>query len=196
MLSEPVSMGDIRDAEGFVARTIHNSGRRLARDEFDELKAEGLVILCDLWARFEPHRPGYEKAGRFSGYAAAFLPRRLEDAYNRLHPEHRITRGQDGKREVSYGVAPVSLNGENAPDIGTQINLLGDENFATIDAAVRLLPIQQRLVASGVLCGMERGFSTDEIARLHRPPLDRGDVSRFRSAMASAITQVQRQEAA
>jgi hypothetical protein len=196
LLSEPVTLGDIRDAEGFVARTIHNSGRRLARDEFDELKAEGLVILCDLWDRFEPHRPGYEKAGRFSGYAAAFLPRRLEDAYNRLHPEHRVTRGPDGKREVAYGLAPVSLSGENAPDVGTQINLLGDEQFATVDAAVRLLPIEQRLVASGVISGFEQGYSVDEIARIHRPPLDRSDVSRFRSAMASAITMVQRQEAA
>lgn len=103
------SLLDIDDVEGFVARCLVNSRVRCTRDEHDELLAEGITILYELANRYEPHRPGYSTPGRFSGYAASLLPRRMQDAYYRLHPEHQ-RRNINGKRVREHGEPPISLH--------------------------------------------------------------------------------------
>jgi hypothetical protein len=102
-LATPLRLHDVDDAEGFVAATISRSGIPFDPSEHQELMLEGLAILCELAAKYEPHRPGYKQAGRFSGYAAQFLPRRLGDAWHRLHPNHRyVTDPVTGKRSWHY----------------------------------------------------------------------------------------------
>lgn len=110
LLPAKIRVHDIEDAEGFVAATIERSGIRPAPAEHEELLAEGLAILFELASRFEPQREGYERPGRFSGFAAQFLPRKLGDAWHKLHPEHRYVTGEDGKRRWVYFEAPVSLD--------------------------------------------------------------------------------------
>ena len=112
LLPTKIRLHDIADAEGFVAATIERSGIRPAQPEHEELIAEGLAILYELAAKFEPQREGYDAPGRFSGFAAQFLPRKLGDAWHRLHPEHRyITDPETGKRRWVYFEAPASLDG-------------------------------------------------------------------------------------
>lgn len=115
MLAELVALGDIDDVWNFVAGTLNrferDAGITLEKDERDELQLEGICILFELAGRFEPHRPGYAQAGRFSGYAAMFLPRRLGDAWHRSHPEHKyVTDPQTGKRRWEYLKGTVSLD--------------------------------------------------------------------------------------
>lgn len=110
LLSEKISILDIEDAEGFVAATIVRSKIRCSQHEHEELLTEGLAILFDLARRFEPQREGYERPGRFSGFAAQFLPRKLGDAWHKLHPEHRYVTGEDGKRRWVFFEAPSSLD--------------------------------------------------------------------------------------
>lgn len=83
---------DVTDVEGFVAASLTRSHIITNRDEHDELIAEGITILYELAHRYQPHMPGYTTPGRFSGYAAALLPRRMQDAYYRMHPEHLARR--------------------------------------------------------------------------------------------------------
>jgi hypothetical protein len=116
---------DVRDPSAFVQGTINaftapNAKRGpivLSSDERDELHQEGLAILYRLASIFEPHREGYDQAGRFSGFAAAMLPRKLGDAWHRMHPEHRhVTDQETGKRHWEYTERAVSLEALTAED--------------------------------------------------------------------------------
>ena len=111
MLTTVVVLHDVDDVEAFVQATLNASGIAFERDERDELVLEGLAIMYRLADQFEPHRPGYSQPGRFSGYAAMFLPRRLTDAWHRLHPEHCYVTRPDGGREWYFAEQPVSLDG-------------------------------------------------------------------------------------
>jgi hypothetical protein len=119
MLAELVSLYDVEDVEGFVNATLNRfeegdlpEWAKLSTDERQELVLEGITIMFELAERFEPHREGYAQAGRFSGYAAAFLPKRLGDAWHRLHPEHRyVTDPETGKRGWVYLQPASSLQG-------------------------------------------------------------------------------------
>jgi hypothetical protein len=110
-LRAPVALHDVADIEAFVHATLNDSGIEFATSERDELVAEGLAIMCDLSGRFEPHRAGYEQAGRFSGFAAFYLPKKLAVAWHRLHPEHRYGTDEDGKRCWQYFNTEVSIDG-------------------------------------------------------------------------------------
>lgn len=114
----PIRILDVENAEGFVQRCIDKSQIPYGPDEREELLAEGLTILCALAGKYKPlpMRPGIDKqAGRFSGYAAMFLPRRLGDFWHQSHPEHRyITDAATGKRGWHYGQAAISLDGLNS----------------------------------------------------------------------------------
>jgi len=113
-LSRKTALHDIEDVEAFVNATINawlrKSGVRLDVEDRAELVSEGLLILSQLADHYEPHREGYEQAGRFSGFAAQFLPRRLTDAWHRLNPHHEYKTQPDGSRRWRYNQPAVSLD--------------------------------------------------------------------------------------
>ena len=79
-------------------------------EERDELHREGLAILYQLARRYQPRIGDATQDGRFSGYAAMFLPRKLGDAWHAMHPEHRhLTDKTTGERRWHYGDKAVSL---------------------------------------------------------------------------------------
>lgn len=118
VLATQVRIHDVEDAEGFVAATIERSGIQLSREEHEELLAEGITILYQLAQSFEPRRGDHQQDGRFSGYAAQFLPRKLGDAWHRWNPDHRYVTGEDGKREWRYYPKAVSIDGLRAGNYG------------------------------------------------------------------------------
>lgn len=109
----PVRILDVANAEAFVQRTIDASGIQYSPHEREELLAEGLTILYELAAKYNPGVGGRDASNsRFSGYAAMFLPRRLGDAWHKWHPEHRyITDPTTGKRGWRYDQPMISLDG-------------------------------------------------------------------------------------
>ena len=117
-------MLDVNDAEAFVQATINrwqaptrDRGRiELSDWEREELAAEGMAILCKLRDQFKPRMAGYDQDGRFSGYAAQFLPRKLGDAWHRMHDEHQLRTQPDGGRRWHYGDKAVSLEALTAED--------------------------------------------------------------------------------
>jgi len=115
LIGEPVRILDVANAEAFVQRTIDASQIQYSASEREELLAEGLTILFELAGKYRPlpARPGIDaQPGRFSGYAAMFLPRRLGDAWHKWHPEHRyVTNPSTGKRGWHYEKPMVSLDG-------------------------------------------------------------------------------------
>jgi hypothetical protein len=115
LLATTVQLYDINDVEGFVCATIERSGIQAPEHEREELVADGLRILYELAARFEPQRPGYKQPGRFSGYAAQFLPRRLGDAWHSRNAEHVRIVGEDGRRSWAFRERPISLEQYLAP---------------------------------------------------------------------------------
>lgn len=113
MLSTPVALHDIRDVNMFVRNALDKAPVTLDAQEFEELVAEGLVILYELAEEYEPHRAGYERAGSFAGYASAFLSHRVADAWHRSHAEHRyitVTEDDTQRRAWQYLKATVSLD--------------------------------------------------------------------------------------
>ena len=105
------ALRDIDDPEAFVRFQLRRLTLRLSDDEKEELVAEGLLILCELSAKYDGTLPKDKDAGSFAGYANYLLPRRLLDAWHRHHPEHRYTTDPEtGKRKWVYGKAPVSLD--------------------------------------------------------------------------------------
>lgn len=111
MLTATVSLHDIANVEAFVRSRLDASRVRFVEEEREELVLEGLAILYDLAESYQHHLPGYAKPGRFSGYAARYLSRRLGEAWHRLHPEHVYTTNEDGSREYTYLQPAVSLDG-------------------------------------------------------------------------------------
>lgn len=111
LLPRPISLHDVVDVEAFVNATLNKSELGFLPAEREDLVAEGIALMVDLAQRYTPHRAGYAQPGRFSGYAAAFLPKRLGDAWHRLHEEHRyVTDPVTGKRDWHYDQPVVSLN--------------------------------------------------------------------------------------
>lgn len=151
MLATQFSLYDVDDVPAFIVATIRRAGiHPAADDEIDELMLEGLAIMCELADRFEPHRPGYAKPGRFSGYAAQMLPRRLGDAWHRAHPEHRyVTDATTGRRRWVYDQAPTSLDAitDTAPNArhtakGGEFDQYGGDNvLASVRRIHEFIPL-------------------------------------------------------
>ncbi len=89
--------------------TINNARLVLSADELSELHGEGMTILYRLARDFRKRMEGYDADGTFGGFAAMFLPRKLGDAWHRMHPEHRHVTFADGSRKWVYGDRAVSL---------------------------------------------------------------------------------------
>ena len=105
----PIPLWDLRDSEAYVRSVINASHLRLSADEWEELTAEGLAILAEMAARYQPRMAGHTKDGSFAGYAAAYFPRKLRAAWHRMN-EHHLTRTQpDGRRRHVYADRPLSL---------------------------------------------------------------------------------------
>lgn len=172
MLAEVVALHDVKDAEGFVQATINRARLVLSPDEREELAAEGLAILCKLAGDWQPRREGYQQDGRFSGYAAMYLPRKLGDAWHRMHPEHLLRTQPDGGRRWQYGDRAVSLNAMTAEDGEDREQLLAgrDADETPAPTVERLLrgQLEERFdVALRVSGLMAEGLTSDrEIAEV------------------------------
>lgn len=204
MIPSPVALHDIKDAESFVAANIARSGVIVRdRHEREDLLSEGITILLELAARYEPHRAGYAKAGSFAGYAAKYLPGRMRDAYHALHPEHIARRDADGRRVYEYGERPMSLQHEDMPQLSATYHVTALPSIVgtcwdpgpTVSAALaRIAPEHGGFIAHRVTELIDSGFSPDEIARRLR--MDRSAVARVTGAVGSAIFEVQTWERA
>jgi DNA-directed RNA polymerase specialized sigma24 family protein len=104
-----VALHDVHDVQAFVYERLDSQFPNLDWQEREELAAEGMVILYRMAQSFRPRLEGHAQDGRFSGYAARYLPRRLIRAWHRLHPEHVIVR-QEGKERVEYRPAAEPLD--------------------------------------------------------------------------------------
>lgn len=155
ILGEVISLHDIHDVEGFVNKTLDDA-RRLAQrggragkaginfadDERDDLVLEGIAILFELDRKYEPRRGDHKQDGRFSGFAAFFLPKRLSDAWHRMHPEHRYITGEDGKRKWIYCKPSVSLDAvlQNR-DAGSSVERRRDRAEAALLGPTKWVPV-------------------------------------------------------
>jgi hypothetical protein len=114
LIGQPIALHDVANAEAFVQRALSKCGIAFSYDEREVLLAEGLTILYELAAEYRPlaARAGVDsRGGRFSGYAAMFLPRRLGDAWHKMHPEHRyVTDPETGERGWRYEAPMLSLD--------------------------------------------------------------------------------------
>ena len=109
-----VALHDIDDIRGFCAATLNRCRIPFDEEEYEELISDGVEILLKLSKGYEPHRAGYAQPGKFSGYAARYLPRRLTDAWRKRHPEMVYTTGEDGKRKYVILPKPLSIEGLRA----------------------------------------------------------------------------------
>lgn len=109
MLSQKVAIDDIKDSEAFVRSQMPKV--ILTAELREELVSEGLRILREMEKRYEPGRNGLDPQGSsFSGYAAKYLPGKLNDAWHRLEPTHHLVTLPDGKRQWRFDEKPKSLD--------------------------------------------------------------------------------------
>lgn len=104
-----VTLHDIDDVHGFVYACMKRSGARPRPDEVEDLVAEGVCLLYVMAKNYKPRLNGYSADGRFSGYAIAWLPKQIKEAWHRSRPEH-LRNYVDGKKEYIALEACVSLN--------------------------------------------------------------------------------------
>lgn len=172
---------DVHDARAFVGATLErfcrsNAARgrfALSADERAELVSEGLVILYELARDYEPRREGYGQPGRFSGYAAVMLPRRLGDAWHRMHREHQRVARPDGSARWIYGDQPLALDVMREadwplPDSADERDWVDLE--LNLSSALEFEGERELTIRAGVLYA--RGFKRSEIAWLLSRPED------------------------
>lgn len=89
-----VSLHDIDDVDRFVRAAVHRRpGKPLDRELEDELVREGIVAMLKLAQQYKPGFGGRDPAkSRFSGFAAKYLPGKLDDALHRLRGDVLATR--------------------------------------------------------------------------------------------------------
>jgi len=114
-LATAVSMRDVEDTEAFVKACIKRSRIKFDKDEYEELVSCGLLILCELNARYDPEKDQGPEAS-FAGYAWYLLPRKLTDAWHGMHEEHQLRTQADGSRKWEYHQPTMSWD-EHCDDI-------------------------------------------------------------------------------
>lgn len=211
MLSQSVTVRNIQNAEAFVQAAMNRAWviQPHNQDERDDILSEGLAILLELSARFDEHRPGYEKPGSFSLYASKYLPLRLVDAWAKMRREHRYHKDSEGRRVVEFGEAPLSIDAEcdadhehgarndaytpgerwlatNDPDPRTPVATGWSPPARVHDAMIQAFgTLTERETARGVLCTMDEGYTVAETALLLG--MRRKDVDEVRACVASAL---------
>lgn len=211
LLNTPVQVRNITNAEAFVQACMNRAWviQPHNQDERDDILAEGLVILLELSARFEEHRPGYEQPGSFSLYASKYLPLRMADAWAKMRREHRYAKDSEGRRIVEFGEAPLSINMEfeyentddelsttrgeadralriTDPDPATPVASGWSPPARVHDAMIQAFPtLTERETARGVLSTMDDGYTVAETALLLG--MRRKDVDHVRACVASAL---------
>jgi hypothetical protein len=188
LLATTVRLHDIRDVEAFVAHSLDKSGvgQRVSSSEREDLLAEGITILYSLSENYQPHRPGYNQEGCFSGYAAQFLPRRLGDAWHAANPGHRRLTAPDGSRTWAYEPAPASLDDEEAGVVAAQE--FADElqeDMPRVRAALARMQPWQQLGTCGMINLVLDGYGWDEIAELLN--MSREQLGETREQLAGAM---------
>lgn len=170
MLAERTSIFNIRDAEGFVRSSLPRV--LMTADMRDELVAEGLRILTDMAARYQPGRNGQDPTtSSFSGYAGKFLPGKLRDAWHRLEGHTLTTNRDDGKREWQYPSKPVSIDATDSDSDGPQQQISAlrarahepgvDETVQRVLAGLDELWRLEREQIAGVIAALAEGVEND-----------------------------------
>jgi hypothetical protein len=192
-IDDKILIGDIRDAEGFVAATIKRSGLRLESAEREELLAEGLCILLELGEHYEPLRNGYATGGSFSGYAAQFLPRRLGDAWHKSNSGHRRVMVAEGRRAWMYEPAPVSMDAEDflATPLATSM-VLNFEDPSKVEKAMRRLEPWAQVAIRPMVELLDQGYGRDEIGQ--RLNISREQLRTMDAQLMAAVADVEREE--
>lgn len=109
MLSNKVSLYDIKDVEGFVIACVKRSGSNAPPEYWDDLIAEGICLLYQMAKNYKPKMNGYDQAGKFSGYAIMWLPKQISQFWHRSQEHHLLAKDPEtGKREWTYRLSPVS----------------------------------------------------------------------------------------
>lgn len=147
-----VAVGDVKDGYGFVSGCIAKSGiKPPTQEKYEELMCEGIVILCHLFEKYDPTKDKGRKAPRtgggsrkgvasFAGYASFLLPRKLRDAWHRMHEEYVVKTDENGAKRYVYYESPASLNelqdrgtsGARAEDNGQRRGGLDERNLRRV----------------------------------------------------------------
>lgn len=108
ILGRQESLRDIDDVEAFVIMCIKRSGAKPGREEFVDLMCEGFALLYKMDGDYVDQKDGYVKAGKFSGYALAYLPKKLKEAWHRSQEEHLQRLQPDGTRKWEFHKRAIS----------------------------------------------------------------------------------------
>lgn len=81
---------------------------RAGEEGYEDLFAEGLLILYDMEGKYVEQMDGYTQKGLFSGYAITYLPRKIKAAYHKSQENHLMCTQEDGSRQWEQRARAVS----------------------------------------------------------------------------------------
>lgn len=149
MLSSRVELHDIKDAEAFVVGTIRRKVRMIGPMDWEDMVAEGLMILVDLARLYDPERDRAKKAQAghvckgptcckpsFAGYANFLLPKKIIEAYYRNKPECMLRTKSDGTRSYVILESAVSVDERNDKNNGHN----SEDHYSVVDYATTRHP--------------------------------------------------------
>lgn len=93
----PYSLYDIEDVEAFVVMCIKRSGASPSSSEFEDLTAEGMLIIFKLSTKYRGSPDG-DPRWCFSGYCLKYVPPTLRRVWHQMQENHIYKTMPDGKR--------------------------------------------------------------------------------------------------
>lgn len=153
---QKVACHDVLDVEAFVIKAMRTSGITPGRDETEDIVMAGIVVLYDMANRYKPQMDGYARPGRFSGWAAKYLPGRIRDAYFQMHENIVVRVDTEGHKRREFLPAPVRLSppsdwgdvdGHNSDDSDPGENDADDRALSVTDQHDPLIDLYTRRAA-------------------------------------------------
>ena len=140
---DKVAIHDVLDAEAFVIAAMRTSGITPGRDETEDVICAGMLVLCEMGARYQPRLAGYATNGRFSGYASKYLPGRIRDAYFQMHENIVVRVDATGHKRREFLPTAVRLSPPSDWDVGSNTDDPGGTAYdqAENDADDRALAV-------------------------------------------------------
>lgn len=137
MLRRRVSLHDVNDVEAFVVACIKRSGANAPPEDWEELIAEGILLLYTMANNYKPRLEGYAKDGCFSGYAIKWLPKQIHQAWHKSQEHHLYVKDKEtGKRGWVYRITPVSYEVAVLDVTGTgshqEVKMVGINQFVEV----------------------------------------------------------------
>jgi hypothetical protein len=182
-----VSLVDIRDVRGYVARVVERKFSETPGASREELISEGVAYLYELHAKWDP-----ERCESFADFASTYLPLRLIDYWRKEMRQMNVARRNGDDQSYKYSGRAESLQqmAESGQDLPAPEQEPLSELSPLLDSALGKVPKWERLGIRQMVKLTEEGHSEMEISRTLGIPWQ--ELNRLRATFQIGIVEALR----